>query len=160
MFTSILEQIDFPEGYTSTMLWQQVALHMLRNADVFFPLINLDLEGESYHSYLLNIYEGAIRGDDIIVAAIGWMFNISITILTPVLAEPMHLFHDEIDNPQVIIVGNGGPAGYEIQNTHFSSTVSRRPNVKLPGSTLSNEQRKIHKLYRYGFGKNWPKVIW
>ena len=81
------------------------------------------------------------------------MFNISITILTPVLAEPMHLFHDEIDNPQVIIVGNGGPTGYEIQNTHFSSTVSRRPNVKLPGSTLSNEQRKIHKLYWYGFGK-------
>ena len=31
--------------------------------------------------------------------------------------------------------------------------VSRRSNIKLPGSTLSNEQRKIHKLHRYGFGK-------
>ena len=81
------------------------------------------------------------------------MFNISITILTPVLTEPMHLFHDDIDNPQVIIVGKGGPAGYEIQTTHFLATVSRRPNVKLPGSTLNSEQRKIHKLHRYEFVK-------
>ena len=27
------------------------------------------------------------------------------------------------------------------------------PNVKLPGSTLSDEQRKIHKLYGYRFGE-------
>ena len=102
--------------------------------------------GESYRSYLLNLFEGMIWGDDIVAAAIGRIFNIASTIIMPILNEPVHLFHDVYDTPDVLLIGNGGPVGSQVQNTHLSSTKSQRDEAKLPGTTMNEEHFRI-KLY-------------
>ena len=58
-----------------------VGLHLLKHPDIFYPYIKEDLGDQSYVSYCRNIYEGNVWGDDVMLAAIGHMWNISITVI-------------------------------------------------------------------------------
>ena len=83
MFNAVLDQITHPPGYTAVTLCRQTAWYMARNSYFFFPLVEPELDGESYHSYVENIFEGNVWADDMIAAAISKMFNISIITITP-----------------------------------------------------------------------------
>ena len=83
MFNAVLDQITHPPGYTAVMLRRQAAWYMARNPYFFFPLVEPELDGESYHSYVGNIFEGNVWADDMIATAISKMFNVSITIISP-----------------------------------------------------------------------------
>ena len=67
------------------------------------------------------------------------MFNISITIVSPFLTNEIQLFHDQ-ETPDVFIITSGGPIGSDRPSTHFSATVSRLPNHKIPGNSLKEEE--------------------
>ena len=60
-----------------------VGLHLLKHPDIFYPYIKEDLGDQSYVSYCRNICEGNVWGDDVMLAAIGHMWNISITVIIP-----------------------------------------------------------------------------
>ena len=62
---------------------------------------------ESYESYCYNVFHGNVWGDDLIASVIGDMWNIAITIVTPICKNPFNLFHDK-DTPDMVIVANGG----------------------------------------------------
>ena len=100
----------------------------------FFPLVQIDLGKESYENYLMNIYDGNLWADDIIIAVIGRMYNLSISIVSPRLEEVYHIFHDLPDNPDIILIANGGPVSSECSNTQFLVTKSKVVNFKKPGS--------------------------
>ena len=124
MFNAVLDQITHPLGYTAVMLCRQTAWYMARKPYFFFPLVEPELDGESYCSYVENIFEGNVWADDMITTAISKMFNISITIISPRLPEALHLFHDD-QEPDVLLIGNGGTMGTECENTHFSASKSK-----------------------------------
>ena len=152
MFNAVLDQITHPLGYTAVMLHRQIAWYMARNPYFFFPLVEPELDGESYRSYVENIFEGNVWADDMIAIAISKMFSISITIISSRLPKELHLFHDD-QEPDVLLIGNGGTMGTECENTHFSASKSKLVNYKKPGSSMKDENmRIIHKVnYDHGF---------
>ena len=86
LFNAILQQIHHDkEKYTPDHLRRQTALHMLKYADIFYEYVAHDLIDfdESYKSYVTNIFNGKIWGDDLMASAIVHMFNIPISIVSP-----------------------------------------------------------------------------
>ena len=86
-----------------------------------------------------------------IATAISKMFNISITIISPRLPEALHLFHDD-QEPDVLLIGNGGTMGTEHENTHFSASKSKLVNYKKPGSSMKDENMRIIRKVNYDHG--------
>ena len=82
----------------------------------------------------MNIFYGNIWADDLVAAAIGKLFNISITIVSPAFEKPLDLFHKEND-PDVVLILNGGGVNTPYVSTHFSGT-RRKHQRKLPGEGL------------------------
>ena len=75
---SVLLQIQHdPKFFNEKMLLKMVGLHLLKHQDIFYPYIKEDLKDQSYVSYCRNIYEGNVWGDDVMLAAIGHMWNVS-----------------------------------------------------------------------------------
>ena len=129
---------------------RQAALHMLKNPHVFYQYMEGVLDGESYLSYCENLFHGRIWGCDMAASSVGRMFNIAITIVTPFLKNEIQLFHNQ-ETPDVLIVTNGGPVGCERPSTHFSATVSRLLNHKMPGSSLNDEDIFVRICDSYQF---------
>ena len=61
-----------------------------------YPCIEQQLleTGESFESYVCNVFYGKVWGDDLVAAAFGDMWNISILIITPISKTPINLFHN------------------------------------------------------------------
>ena len=121
------------------MAMRQVALYMLRHPYKYFKCIEQELirSGESYESYCYNVFNKNVWGDDFIAAVFGDMWNVAISIVTPISRKPMALFHNK-DNPDVVIVANGGCYTMEKGCTHFTATRSTDPKFKQPGSEYMN----------------------
>ena len=104
LFNAILQQIHHDkEKYTPDHLRRQTALHMLKNTDMFYEYVAHELMDfdESYESYVMNIFNGKIWGDDLMVLAIVHMFNIPISIVSPEI-RTVDLFHNVM--PQIVIM--------------------------------------------------------
>ena len=133
------------EWFNADLLQKQVALHMLKHANLFYPYIQQDLldSGESYESYCVNIFNGKVWGDDFILSALGHMFNIAITIISPCFNNQLDLFHTK-EIPDVVVIANGGDyiTGHQ-PCTHFSgSHVKSGIKFKMAGSEMKNPNLK------------------
>ena len=63
------------------------------------------------------------------------MWNLAITVLSPVHRKPLHLFHNRIKNPDVVIVANGGSyLAQDKGSTHFNATRPFRADYRKPGA--------------------------
>ena len=69
----------------------------------------------------MNIYYGNIWADDLVAAAIGKLFNISVTIVSLAFEKPLDLFQEETD-PDIVLILNGGSVNTPYVSTHFSGT--------------------------------------
>ena len=101
----------------------------------------------------MNIYDSNLWADDIVIVAIGRMYNLSIAIVSPRLEKAYHIFHDLPDNPDIILITNGGPVSSEHSNTHFSATKSKVVNFKKPGSSIPQDKLKYYTKYDYNHGR-------
>ena len=121
------------------MAMRQAALYMLRHPYKYFKCVEQELlrSGESYESYCYNVFNKNVWGDDFIAAVFGDMWNVAISIVTPISRKPMALFHNK-DNPDVVIVANGGCYTMQKGCTHFTATRSTDPKFKQPGSEYMN----------------------
>ena len=111
---------------------------MLQHPEVFYEYVLHDLieNKESYESYITNIFNGNTWGDTICGAAIGHMFNLAITVITPTQYIPLDLFHN-VKDPHIVIVANGGDVNSSKPCTHFSATekdtlIQVRQGIGLP----------------------------
>ena len=93
--------------------------------------------GESYESYCFNVYNRNVWGDDLITAVIGDMWNIAISIVTPVYKKPLALFHNK-DIPDVVLVANGSDYMSQNRSTYFSTTLCYDTGHKIVGSEYLN----------------------
>ena len=108
------------------MAMRQIALQMVKYPNKYYKYVEYELlkTGESYDSFCYNVFHSNVWGDDLMAAVIGDMWNIAITILSPVHKHPMKLFHNK-DEPDVIIVANGGSwMGNGKRTTHFNASHS------------------------------------
>ena len=121
------------------MAMRQVALYMLHHPYKYFKCIEQELlwSGELYESYCYNVFNKNVWGDDFIAVVFGDMWNVEISIITPISRKPMALFHNK-DNPDVVIVANGGCYTMQKGCTHFTATRSTDPKFKQPGSENMN----------------------
>ena len=119
-------------------MWQ-VALYMLRHPYKYFKCIEQELltTRESYESYCYNVFNKNGWGDNLIAAVYGDMWNVTISIITPIHRKPISLFHNK-EVPDVIIVANGDCYTSKKGCTHFTTTRSTDPKFKQPGSEFLN----------------------
>ena len=117
----------------------QAALYMLRHPYKYFKCVEQELlwSGESYESYCYKIFKKNVWGNDFIAAVFGDMWNVVISIITPISRKPMALFHNK-DIPDVVIVANRGCYTLQKGCTHFMATRSNDPKFKQPGSEYMN----------------------
>ena len=140
MVRAILMQVPHhPHNYTAEMAMRQVALYMLCHPYKYFKCVEQELlrSGESYESYCYNVFNKNIWGDDLIAAVFGDMWNIGISIVTPIHRKPISLWHNK-EIPDVMIVANGGCYTTKNGCTHFTATRSTDPKFKMPGSEYLN----------------------
>ena len=128
--------------YNAEMAFRQVALHMIRHPQKFYPYVEHDLleTGESYESYCYNIFHGNIWGDDLVAAAFGDMWNVPISIISPLVSKPINLFHN-VSEPDIVIVANGGSwmaPDKKSRTTHFNGSRCTLPDFSKPGSRYFN----------------------
>ena len=111
---------------------------MLKYADIFYEYVAHDLIDfdESYESYVTNIFNGKIWGDDLMASAIVHMFNIPISIVSPEMPT-VDLFHNVM--PQIMIIANGGSSVSRKPTTHFSQTRSITRGFQLPGAGVQKD---------------------
>ena len=84
-----------------------------------------------------DIYNRNIWGDDLIATVISDMWNISISIVTPVHKKPVALFHNK-DVPDIVILANGCDYMSKDGSMHFSTTRCFDPGHKIVGSEYLN----------------------
>ena len=149
------------EKYISELLERQVGLHLLKHANLFYPFVQHDLEAmnESYKSYCINVFNGQVWGDDLILSAIGHMFNIAITIISLCFDKLIHLFHEK-ETPDVVVIANG--RDYLVSSkpsTHFSgSKVKAGVWFKIPGYEMVNP--RLDPVIYKGFNKGKEESLW
>ena len=106
------------------MSMRQAGFHMLKHPECFYKAVEDELieSGESYESYCFNVYHSNMWGDDLVAEVFSDMWNIAISIVSPLIKFPVDLWHNK-DFPDVVLVANGG--SYLAENnptTHFSSS--------------------------------------
>ena len=140
MVRGILQQVlHHPTEYTAEMAMRQVALHMIKHPNHFYQYVEEDLlkARESYESFCVNVFRCNVWGDNLIAAAFGDMWNIAVSIISPVAKKPFHLFHTK-SQPDVVLVCNGGNYLKNGGSTHYNGTRSTDPEFRKPGSDLIN----------------------
>ena len=67
------------------MAMHQAAMYMLRHPSRYYRFMEEDLlfTGESYESFVYNVFHCNVWGDDLIAAVFGDMWNIAISIVSP-----------------------------------------------------------------------------
>ena len=128
--------------------FRQVALHIIKHPDRFYPLISNQLleTGESFESYCVNIFRGNVWGDDLIAAAFGDMWNIRVTLVAPCYNSACNLFHNKVEPDIVIIVNRGCWHAESKAATHFSPTAHRDKSFRLPGSSIYETHKEAESI--------------
>ena len=135
-------------SYTAETAFRQVALHMLRNPDKFYPLLQNELleTGESYESFCVNVFHGNVWGDDIIAAAFGDMWNVAITVVTPLHNTPLPLFHNKEEADVVVIVNGGCWRCDKKPTTHYSATSHKDKSFRIAGSSIYDTHKEADSI--------------
>ena len=97
---------------------------MIRKPHRYYPYIEWELiqTGESYKSYCTNLFQGNIWGDDLIAGVIGDMWNVAVSVISPIYSKPVNLWHNKTV-PYIVIIANGGGWLSKIRPcTDFSAT--------------------------------------
>ena len=111
-FEAICIQVYTLPGYNAYMLRRQACCFMAEFVHVFFPLMKHYLEEWKigFTMYLEKMFTGEIWCDEFVLATIGKMWQIRITIVNSFYAPPRDIFHNR-STPHVVLIANGGDFG-------------------------------------------------
>ena len=71
-------------------------------------------------------------------AAFGDMWNLAISIISPISKKLIHLFHTKAQPDVVLLVNGGSWMSPENNSTHFSATRSTQEGFRKPGTEYLN----------------------
>ena len=89
----------------------------------------------SFNAYIANVYNGNIWLDKYIVGALGKMFNMKISIISPYFTDLCNVFHDRAI-PDIVLVSNGQEFTEKNRITHFSMTKGKESSWNCVGKEL------------------------
>ena len=140
-----METVSLQSYFIRSIIYQnswQVAFYMLKRPEVFYDYMEyfLKQDDESYESCVTNIFRGDLWGDTTIAAAVGRMFNFTVTIVTPSYYKPQHMMHELTDDPHIVKMANGGNPTSTMPCSHFSATEKTQGVPVLPGIGLKHEK--------------------
>ena len=118
-------QLHVPKKYSNDMMRHQLASFLIQEVDFFYPLVESHLEtlNINFCTYVHGIYSGEIWGDEIMIGAIGKMFNIRISIVSPYYNDVWNVYHDARYIPDIVLIANGLDFGHDKKKiTHISAT--------------------------------------
>ena len=96
--------------------------------------------GESYESYCTNLFRGNIWGVDLIAGVIGDMWNLAVSVISPIYTKPVKLWHDK-STLDIVIIANGGAWMSEVRPcTHFSSLRWKDETREQAGAELLEDR--------------------
>ena len=101
----------------------QIAAHMIEDYNFYYPKMQkyLNVHNLSYSVYILYLYSGIIWADKYMLGALGRMFDVKISVVSPAYNDVWNIFH-ESRLPLVVIVANRGDFGKKHGVTNFSAT--------------------------------------
>ena len=136
----LLQVVHHPHTYTADMAMRQVAMHMLHHPHRFYKYLEQELleTGESYESYCYNIFHCNVWGNDLMAAAFGDMWNLAISIISPISKKRIHLFHTKAQLDVVLLANGGSWMSPENNLTHFSATRCTQEGFRKPGTEYLN----------------------
>ena len=145
LIRAVLVQLKTTKGLTSEILRHQISEYMANEVVFFHPIMKGYLRKLkiSYNAYIKLLYQGKIWADEFMLGAIGRMFNIKITVISPYYTDVWNVFHKS-SLPDVIIVSNGSDFGSENAPTHFTATKGVEPNWKCVGYELNIGELGLH----------------
>ena len=84
----------------------------------------------TFTSYVIGVYNGCVWADEFLIGAIGMMYNVQITVISPYFSNVWNVFHDGHAQPDIVLVCNGAYFGSGRDNiTHFSGKRANLGNV-------------------------------
>ena len=98
--------------------------------------------GESYESYCYNIFHCNVWGDDLVAAEFDDMWNLAISIVSPISKKPIHLFHTKAQPDVVLLASRGSWMSPENNLMHFSATRCTEAGFRKPGTDFLNPMIK------------------
>ena len=80
---------------------------MTHEVSFFYPKMKDYLEeiNLSFNAYIMHVYNGNILTDEYVIGALGKMFNIEISVISPYYTDIWNLYHDS-GMADVILVSN------------------------------------------------------
>ena len=101
--------------------------------------------------YVVGVYNGTIWVDEYILGAIGKMFNIRISMISPFFNDIWNLFRDGKKSPDVILICNSVSFGHGLNHiTHISSTRGNGESWKCIGADTGDKNLEYFSGYSEG----------
>ena len=151
--TTICTQLHMPAQASSEIFRHQLADYMMQEALFFEPKMRLYLQWKklSLNAYVMGIYTGNIWIDEFMIGAVGRMFNIRISIISPFFSDLWNIFHDGQEAPDIVLVCNGVDFGTERDAiSHFSATRGNQDSWRCVGANQGNKELEYYKKFVEG----------
>ena len=139
MFRAVCIQLHCPKNFDDDMFHHQIASYMVEIVDFLFPVMKDYLEWNkmSFNTYVMGVYNRIIWADEYVLATIGKMFNIQISVVSPFYTDIWNVFHDGTRKANVVLIANGMDfASGKYQISHFSTTKGTGPDWKCVGADI------------------------
>ena len=153
LIRSVMTQIHMPKNFTEQMFRHQLASYFVESVDFLYPIMRkyLDTNKLTFSSYVMAVYHGTIWADEFIIGAISMLFNIRISIISPLFSNIWHVYHDGAEKADVVLVCNGthfGIGTYAI--SHFTATKGKEQSWKCVGAEYDISDIGLYSTYSEG----------
>ena len=110
----------------------------------------------TFTSYVIGVYNGRVWADEFLIGAIGMMYNVWITVVSPYFSDVWNVFHDGHAQPDIVLVCNGAYFGSGRDNiTHFSGMRGKGKSWQCVGSGQTVDEIGVYS----GFIEGWKTAI-
>ena len=132
---AVLLQLKIPKHIKSDVIRHMIACHMIEEYDFYYPKMETYLRHNelSFSAYVMYVYSGNIWADEFILGALGKMFGIKISVISPAYDDVWDIFHGSAF-PHIVIISNGGDFGRKHGPSHFSATKGVEDKWKCVGA--------------------------
>ena len=148
---AVLIQLKYPKPVKSHVVRHQIAAHMVEDYEFYYPKMEAYLEHHnlSYSAYIMHLYRGDIWADEFMLGALSRMFDITISVISPLYNDVWQIFHNS-GLPHVVIISNGGDIGKKRGASHFSATRGKGPKWSCIGENLNVGEMGSWQGYKEG----------
>ena len=148
---SVTLQLKTPRNLKNDAVQHQIVAHMIEDYTFYYPKIQRYLRQHnlSYSAYIMYLYSGNIWADKYMLGALGRMFGLKISVISPTYDVIWNIFHDS-GLPHVVIVANGSDFSKKYGVTHFSATKGQEDSWKCVSTDMNVGELGMWKGYEAG----------